>query len=194
MVAVVGIAADRPNELASLCLVRGRFCEIMGPHVGVHGNDLDLFVTGLLSVMDALVGRPLNELLRDFRANRNHLAIVIDEFGRVAGLITIEDVLEEIVGEIDDEHDEEEEASIRSLGNNTYQINALASVEDFDETFVCEFSNEGYDTVGGLLLAEFGRVPERGEDVVLAERFQFRVTSADNRRIIMLEMNDLNAE
>lgn len=136
----------------------------------------------------------LNVLLKDFRASRNHMAIVVDEYGGVSGLITIEDVLEEIVGEIDDEHDEEEEASIRSLGNNTYQINALASVEDFDEAFGCEFSNEGYDTVGGLLLAEFGRVPERGEDVVLAERFQFRVTSADNRRIIMLEMNDINAD
>lgn len=136
----------------------------------------------------------LNMLLRDFRASRNHMAIVVDEYGGVSGLITIEDVLEEIVGEIDDEHDEEEEAPIKPLGKNRYQVNALAEVEDFNETFECDFSNEGYDTVGGLLLAEFGRVPERGEEVVLAERFQFRVTAADNRRIIMLEMNDLNVE
>ncbi len=136
----------------------------------------------------------LNMLLRDFRASRNHMAIVVDEYGGVSGLITIEDVLEEIVGEIDDEHDEEEEAPIKPLGKNRYQVNALAEVEDFNETFECDFSDEGYDTVGGLLLAEFGRVPERGEEVVLAERFQFRVTAADNRRIIMLEMNDLNVE
>jgi magnesium and cobalt transporter len=132
----------------------------------------------------------LNMLLRDFRASRNHMAIVVDEYGGVSGLITIEDVLEEIVGEIDDEHDEEEEAPIKPLGGSRYQINALSEIEEFNETFGCEFSDAAYDTVGGLLLAEFGRVPEHGEKVTLAERFEFTVTSADNRRIIMLEMND----
>jgi len=136
----------------------------------------------------------LNMLLRDFRASRNHMAIVVDEYGGVSGLITIEDVLEEIVGEIDDEHDEEEEAPIKALGGNRYQINALAEIEDFNETFECVFSDEDYDTVGGLLLAEFGRVPDRGEEVVLAERFQFKVTVSENRRIIMLEMTDLKAD
>ena len=132
----------------------------------------------------------LNMLLRDFRASRNHMAIVVDEYGGVSGLITIEDVLEEIVGEIDDEHDEEEEPPIKALGGERFQINALAEIEDFNEVFECDLSDEGYDTVGGLLLAEFGRVPERGEEVVLGERFRFSVTAADNRRIIMLEMND----
>jgi len=136
----------------------------------------------------------LNMLLRDFRSSRNHMAIVVDEYGGVSGLITIEDVLEEIVGEIDDEHDEEEEAPITALGGNNYRINALAEVEDFNEVFECNLSDEDYDTVGGLLLAEFGRVPEMGEEVVLAERYHFRVTGADNRRIIMLEMNVLNAD
>ena len=136
----------------------------------------------------------LNMLLRDFRASRNHMAIVVDEYGGVSGLITIEDVLEEIVGEIDDEHDEAEEAPIKSVGGTKYQINALAEVEDFNEAFECDFSDEGYDTVGGLLLAEFGRVPENGEKVILADRFEFTVTAADNRRIIMLEMNDLLVE
>jgi len=136
----------------------------------------------------------LNMLLRDFRSSRNHMAIVVDEYGGVSGLITIEDVLEEIVGEIDDEHDEEEEAPIKALGGNHFQVNALAEVEDFNEVFECDFSDEGYDTVGGLLLAEFGRVPEPGEEVVLAERFRFSVSAADSRRIIMLEMRDLQAE
>ena len=136
----------------------------------------------------------LNMLLRDFRASRNHMAIVVDEYGGVSGLITIEDVLEEIVGEIDDEHDEEEEAHIKPLGKNRFQINALTEVEEFNDEFECDFSDEGYDTVGGLLLAEFGRVPEKGESVVLADRFRFRVTAADNRRIIVLEMTDLDAE
>jgi len=136
----------------------------------------------------------LNMLLRDFRASRNHMAIVVDEYGGVSGLITIEDVLEEIVGEIDDEHDEEEEAFIKVLGDNNYRVNALTEVEDFNEVFECDLSDEDYDTVGGLLLAAFGRVPEMGEEVVLAERFHFRVTGADNRRIIMLEMSDLTPE
>ena len=136
----------------------------------------------------------LNMLLRDFRASRNHMAIVVDEYGGVSGLITIEDVLEEIVGEIDDEHDEEEEAPIKALGGNAYRINALAEIEDFNASLGCRLSDEAYDTVGGLLLAEFGRVPEMGEEVVLADRFHFRVTAADNRRIIMLEMNDLNPD
>ncbi len=132
----------------------------------------------------------LNMLLRDFRASRNHMAIVVDEYGGVSGLITIEDVLEEIVGEIDDEHDEEEEAAIKPLGKNRFQVNALTEIEEFNDAFGCDFGDEDYGTVGGLLLAEFGRVPERGDEVVLAERFHFQVTAADNRRIITLEMTD----
>jgi magnesium and cobalt transporter len=103
-------------------------------------------------------------------------------------------VLEEIVGEIDDEHDEEEAAHIKPLGDNRYQINALTEVEEFNEVFECNFSDEDYDTVGGLLLAEFGRVPEGGEEVVLADRFRFNVTASDHRRIITLEMNDLELQ
>jgi magnesium and cobalt transporter len=162
-------------------------------HYAENGGPLDIKAL----VRPAVVipeSKRLNMLLRDFRASRNHMAIVVDEYGGVSGLITIEDVLEEIVGEIDDEHDEEEEAPIKPLGGNHYQINALAEVEDFNEIFECDFSDEGYDTVGGLLLAEFGRVPELGEQAVLADRFQFRVTAADNRRVIMLEMDDLNAD
>ena len=148
----------------------------------------------LRSVVVIPESKRLNMLLRDFRASRNHMAIVVDEYGGVSGLITIEDVLEEIVGEIDDEHDEEEEAPIKVLGGSNYRINALAEIEDFNEEFECDLSDEEYDTVGGLLLAEFGRVPETGEEVILAERFEFRVTAADSRRIIMLEMNDLKPE
>jgi len=136
----------------------------------------------------------LNMLLRHFRSSRNHMAIVVDEYGGVSGLITIEDVLEQIVGDIDDEHDEEEEAPIRSLGNNIYRVDALAEVEEFNEVFETDLSDEDYDTVGGLLLAEFGRVPETGEEMVLADRFHFRVTASDNRRILMLEMNDLKPD
>jgi magnesium and cobalt transporter len=136
----------------------------------------------------------LNMLLRDFRTSRNHMAIVVDEYGGVSGLITIEDVLEEIVGEIDDEHDEEEEEAIKALGDNRFQVRALAEIEEFNETFNCGLSDEDYGTIGGLLLAEFGRVPESDEEVTLAQRFKFRVTSSDSRRIVMLEMTDLDME
>jgi magnesium and cobalt transporter len=133
----------------------------------------------------------LNMLLRDFKAGRNHMAIVVDEYGGVSGLITIEDVLEEIVGEIDDEHDEEEAAPVTRLAENRYLVRALTEIDEFNQAFDCDLIDEDYDTVGGLLLAEFGRVPERDEVVVLDGRFEFRVTAADNRRIITLELNVL---
>ncbi len=105
----------------------------------------------------------LNVLLRDFRVSRNHMAIVIDEYGGVSGLITIEDVLEEIVGEIGDEYDEDDEVLIHSLGNNLYQVQALTPIDELNEKFDSNLSDDDYDTVGGLLLAEFGRVPEFDE-------------------------------
>ena len=120
------------------------------------------------------------------------MAIVVDEYGGVSGLITIEDVLEEIVGEIDDEYDEEEEALILPLEENRYQVQALTPIDDLNDMFDSDLSDDDYGTVGGLLLAEFGRVPVHGDKVLLDDRFEFRVTRADNRRIITLEMNVLD--
>lgn len=133
----------------------------------------------------------LNTLLKEFRVSRNHMAIVVDEYGGVSGLITIEDVLEEIVGEIDDEYDEEEEALILRIGENRYQVQALTPIDDFNDQFESELSDDDYGTVGGLLLAEFGRVPEYDDVVIVADRFEFRVIKADSRRIVTLEMNVL---
>jgi len=160
------------------------------PHLASGSKEFDLLST----IRPAVVipeSKRLNVLLRDFRVSRNHMAIVIDEYGGVSGLITIEDVLEEIVGEIDDEYDEDEEAPIQSLGGNRYLVQALTPIEDLNEKFGSDLSDDDYDTVGGLLLAEFGRVPEFDETMTLADRFEFRVVKADNRRIITLEMNDL---
>jgi magnesium and cobalt transporter len=120
------------------------------------------------------------------------MAIVVDEYGGVAGLVTIEDVLEEIVGEIDDEYDEEEEALILPIADKRYQVQALTPIDDFNEMFASDLSDDDYGTVGGLLLAEFGRVPEYDDIVTIAGRFEFRVTRADSRRIITLEMNVLD--
>ncbi len=135
--------------------------------------------------------KPLNHLLREFRASRSHMAIVVDEYGGVSGLITLEDVLEEIVGEIDDEHDEEEEAAVKAIGDNLYLINALTPIDDFNAVFHCQLSDEEYDTVGGLVLAEFGRVPADGESMVIDDQFEFKVADSDSRRIISLELNVL---
>ena len=160
------------------------------PHLASGGEDFDLGAT----IRPAVVipeSKRLNVLLRDFRISRNHMAIVVDEYGGVSGLITIEDVLEEIVGEIDDEYDEEEEALILALGDNRYQVQALTPIDDLNDMFDSDLSDDDYGTVGGLLLAEFGRVPEYDDVVTIADRFEFRVTKADNRRIITLEMNVL---
>ncbi len=131
--------------------------------------------------------RRLNMLLRDFRASRNHMAIVVDEYGGVAGLVTIEDVLEEIVGDIDDEHDVEEGANINHFAEGRYMVQALTPVEEFNETFECDFSDEDYDTIGGLVVAEFGRLPSDGETVSI-NRFEFEVVKSDNRRLHLLEV------
>ncbi|MEZ5580127.1 MAG: transporter associated domain-containing protein [Candidatus Competibacteraceae bacterium] len=128
----------------------------------------------------------LNILLKEFRGNRLHMAIVVDEYGGVAGLITIEDVLEEIVGEIDDEHDtDDDSAFIRSQGES-FIVKALTPVEDFNAYFQATLSDERADTVGGLVMMELGRLPKGGETVDL-DRFHFRVLRADNRRIHLLE-------
>ena len=135
----------------------------------------------------------LNTLLKEFRSTRLHMAIVVDEYGGVAGLVTIEDVLEQIVGEIDDEHDDEEEDFIRAHADNQFSVKALTSVEDFNEYFNADFDEEKVDTVGGLVMMELGHLPKRGEVVNVGE-FQFRVIRADNRRVHLLEVRRLDKQ
>lgn len=134
----------------------------------------------------------LNVLLRDFRVNRNHMAVVVDEYGGVSGLITIEDVLEEIVGNIDDEYDAQEEALILPLGPRQYQVQALTPIDELNEAIGSDLSDEVYGTIGGLLMARFGRVPEVDDVMVLDRRYEFRVARADCRRIVTLELNVLD--
>lgn len=129
----------------------------------------------------------LNILLREFRASRNHLAIVVDEYGGVAGMVTIEDVLEQIVGEIEDEHDIDEGTYIRKYSDINYTVKALTPIEDFNEYFHTTFSDEEFDTIGGLITDKLGRLPKRGESLIL-DNISFQVLSADNRRIHMLKV------
>ncbi|MDH5455583.1 MAG: CBS domain-containing protein [Gammaproteobacteria bacterium] len=133
----------------------------------------------------------LNALLKEFRASHNHMAIVVDEYGGVAGLLTIEDVLEEIVGDIEDEHDDEEAVFIRPDGDRngkpSFAVRALTRVEDFNDYFECELEDEEYDTIGGLVMHALGRLPRRGEKVSLGG-FEFAVVKADKRRIDALQV------
>jgi len=132
----------------------------------------------------------LNVLLKEFRSRRNHMAIVVDEYGGVAGLITIEDVLEQIVGEIDDEYDQDEGASILRQESGRYLVRALTPIEEFNRHFGTRFSDEEFDTIGGLVTHEFGHMPKRGESVTL-DRFQFSVQRADSRRIHLFQVSVL---
>ena len=136
----------------------------------------------------------LNALLKEFRASHNHMAIVVDEYGGVAGLLTIEDVLEEIVGEIEDEHDDEEAEFIRPDGDRngkpSFAVRALTRVEDFNDYFGVKLEDEEYDTIGGLVMHELGRLPRRGEKVHFGG-FEFAVVKADKRRIDALQVQRL---
>lgn len=172
----------------------------------VHGDDKDEILGVLLAkdlLRDPAAGstpRPLrtllrpavlipeskrlNVLLKEFRLSRNHMAIVVDEYGGVAGLVTIEDVLEQIVGEIDDEHDDapEEQCLIVSLPDGRFQVDALTPIDLFNQRFEAELPDDEYDTIGGLVTAVIGHLPE-GEEEVDIERFHFRVAKAEHRRV-----------
>jgi magnesium and cobalt transporter len=130
----------------------------------------------------------LNVLLKDFRANRNHMAIVVDEYGGVAGLVTIEDVLEQIVGDIEDDHDFDVDVFIVRHSDKKFTLKALTPIDDFNEYFETDFSDDEFDTVGGLLMNKFGRLPKRGESADL-DQFQFTVLRADSRRIHLLQLS-----
>lgn len=130
----------------------------------------------------------LNVLLKDFRANRNHMALVVDEYGGVAGLVTIEDVLEQIVGDIEDEYDfDETEGDIIADKGGAYRVKATTEIAKFNAAFGTAYSDEEYDTLGGLVLSRFGRMPARGEQLVF-DNLNFKVLRADSRRLHLLQV------
>ncbi len=134
----------------------------------------------------------LDALLKEFRGNRNHMAIVVDEYGGVAGLITIEDVIEQIIGEIDDEFDVEEDQNIRADGDHQYSVRGATRIEEFNEHFGSSFGDAEFDTVAGLVMRHLGRVPRRGETVTIGA-FEFRVLRTDRRRIDSLRVTAARA-
>ena len=135
----------------------------------------------------------LNVLLREFRSNRNHIAIVVDEYGGVSGLVTIEDVLEQIVGDIEDEYDfDETEDNIIAEGGGRFRVKAQTEVADFNSRFGSRLPDDAVDTVGGLVVHAFGRLPKRGETVAIGE-FRFRIVRADSRRVHTLQVEKVAA-
>ncbi len=129
----------------------------------------------------------VNILLNEFRTSRNHMAIIIDEYGGVAGLVTIEDLLEEIVGEIDDETDEEEDPLIQKIDDKHYKINALLPIDEFNTYFQTNFANDEFETIGGMIVNSEGRVPEKTDEIVFG-KYKFEVTASDNRRLQYLRL------
>ena len=199
------------SQMVSLPL-DGKFLDLMKMVVEsghsrfpVHGEDRDE-ILGILLAKDLLRGmvadggpstvrellRPavlipeskrLNVLLKEFRLSRNHMAIVVDEHGGVAGLVTIEDVLEQIVGQIDDEHDDADEAKlIAAQADGQFMVDALTPIADFNDQFGASFGDDEYDTIGGFVTSAIGHLPESGEELALG-RFHFRVGRADARRV-----------
>ncbi len=135
----------------------------------------------------------LSVLLKEFRENRRHMAMIVDEYGGVSGLVTIEDVLEQIVGKIDDEHDDEDEIDIRQHGLNRFSVRALTPIDDFNNYFSTPFYNDEFETIGGYLLSQIGHLPSRGESFEL-DHFTFKVLSADSRRVHLYQVVDNNLE
>jgi magnesium and cobalt transporter len=203
---MVSVRADSPpEEFISVVVESGhsRFPVLGDNRDQVEGvllaKDLLVYFAGdeernfdLDDVMRPVVYVPeskrLNVLLAEFRANRNHMAVVVDEYGGVAGLVTIEDVIEQIVGEIDDEHDgEDEEGYIRRLSNGEHTVKALTPIEDFNEFFATAIADDEFDTVGGLVIKAFGHLPKRGESVEVVG-LHFHVLRADQRRVHLLRV------
>lgn len=179
------VVGDSRDEVVGILLAKDllRYCS-----EGREGN---------FSVRDVLrpavfipESKRLNVLLKEFRSSRNHMAIVVDEYGGVAGMVTIEDVLEQIVGEIEDEHDIDEAAFILKHNDTHYTVKALTPIEDFNEYFGTTFSDEEFDTIGGLVMKTLGHLPKRGETATI-EHLLFKVLRADNRRIHMLQLTVL---
>lgn len=176
------VIGDGPDEVLGILLAKDLLPQILNPdHETFNVQDL------LRPTMVVPESKRLNVLLREFREKRNHMAIVIDEYGGVAGLVTIEDVLEEIVGEIEDETDVQTDRFIHKIDSHDFLIKALTPIDEFNAYFECELSDEEFDTVGGLVIQAFGHMPARNE-ITTIDNFKFEVVNADQRKIYSLRM------
>ena len=174
------VIGDSPDDVMGILLAKDLLPTIL--ETGKSDFKIDKLLRPSMVVPES---KRLNVLLREFRENRNHMAIVIDEYGGVAGLVTIEDVLEEIVGEIEDETDERVDRSIQMINEKEYMVKALTPIDEFNHYFACDFSDEEFDTVGGLVIQAFGHMPVRHETTTVND-FAFEVVKADQRKIYTL--------
>ena len=180
------VIGDTPDKIIGILLAKDLLKVIND--AGKHNFRVHRLIRPTTFVPES---KPLDTLLKEFRQKRNHLAVVIDEYGETSGLITIEDVLEEIVGEIDDEYDcSEDRKFIREHTSGEYILRALTPIDDFNNFFSATFPHNDFDTVGGLLLKEFNHVPTRGEQIEL-QGFVFTVVDATNRGIVELKVRKI---
>ncbi|SPZ02775.1 magnesium/cobalt efflux protein CorC [Pseudomonas luteola] len=178
------VIGETPDDILGVLLAKDLLPLI------IHGDQTFDLKTILRPATFVPESKRLNVLLREFRTTHNHMAIVVDEYGGVAGLVTIEDVLEQIVGDIEDEHDVEEESFIKPLPSGDFIVKALTPVQAINDFFDTEYPDQDVDTVGGLVMSAFGHLPRRNEEVVIDD-FRFRVLNADGRRIHLLRMTPL---
>jgi magnesium and cobalt transporter len=176
------VIGDDREEVVGILLAK----DVLRHFVDTPGQDFDIsrYIRPATFIPES---KRLNALLKEFRGSRNHIAIVVDEYGGITGLLTIEDVLEEIVGEIDDEHDAAEIAPIQEQDPGHYHVRALARIEEFNDFFDTDLDDENYDTVGGLVMHELGHLPRKGETLQFGE-FHFQVLQADRRRVHSVEV------
>ena len=175
------VLGEKPNDVQGILLAKDLL------PLAKKGRQKFVLKDALRPCKSVPESKRLNVLLQEFRANRNHMAIVLNEFGDISGIVTIEDVLEQIVGDIEDEYDLDEEEFIRQHDDGSYTVKALTPIEMFNEVFDASLSEEDTDTVGGLVIAEFGHLPERDE-IVTIDEYEFRVLNADNRRVHLLQL------
>jgi magnesium and cobalt transporter len=155
---------------------------------GFNGNSKEFSLQDI--IRPAIIvpeSKKVEPLLKEFRSNRYHMALVADEYGGISGVITIEDILEQIVGEIEDETDDEIEEDIKLLAGNVYNVRALTELEDFNQYFNSQFDEKSADTIAGIVIGQFNHMPEKGEQIALGH-FEFKVLAADNRRLQMLQV------
>lgn len=175
------VIGDEPNEIVGILIVKDLI-----PYL--YNKNKDFKLRNILRpVLFIPESKKLDMLLQEFRVNHQHMAIVVDEYGKIAGLVTIEDVLEQIVGDIEDEHDFDDENYIKKQSETTYIVKAITPIEDFNEYFEANLDDSESDTVGGILLKAFGHLPNRGENIIY-QNFRFKVLHADNRRIRLLRV------
>lgn len=180
------VFGENPDEIIGVLLAKDMLAMALRSEFDSDAMQKD--VKGIIRDVNFVPeSKRVNVLMRDFRSSRYHMAIVVDEYRGIAGLVTIEDVLEEIVGEIEDEHDDEAIANIAAQGSGAFLVQALTPIDEFNEHFGTDFSDEEFDTIGGIIMNRFGYVPKRDDTIQLGD-MMVRVTNADNRRVKAYEV------